>query len=82
MVWTDGVIVNERESRGPVDGGTYRALVMYDYVRKAWIGTVDLYLDGYHYVATSLVHGDVPTAQIWCEAACLQLQRIHERLGA
>lgn len=81
MIWTNGAVADDRESRGTIDGGTYRALVMRNYERETWIGTVDLYMPDYHYVATSLSCADAGMAEAWCAAALLQLQRVAGQLG-
>lgn len=82
MTWTDDdPFVGEADARGYVDSGTYRALVMQDYGKGKWLGTVDLFLIDHHYVATCRACVDRTEAKLWCEASLLQLQHIADRLG-
>lgn len=82
MKWEQCEILrDDYEATGEVGGGIYRAWVGYGVMPDAWKSKVQWWPGGFYYVAFNGTLTDVVMAQLWAEAAMLQLQRIAERLG-
>lgn len=81
MKWESGFIHDDFEAEGEIDGGTYRAWVGYGVLPYAWKARVQWWPAPYYYVASNGSLPDAVTAQIWAEAALLQLQAVAKQLG-
>jgi hypothetical protein len=81
MNWKHAFIHDDFEAEGEVDGGFYRAWVGYGVLPYAWKARVQWYPTPFYYVASNGALPDAVTAQIWAEAALLQLRRVAEQLG-